>query len=237
MRYSSRCGCAAKKPKVGCRSVCRRSTSSSAVSCGAALAPSRTCCPGRHGGVDTGTAPSSATTEDGNVCSQFTCIYGRSTKSDQSPASFDQRFIAWLKAEVFLYPSLAAISLVDLFSERYREAISRRTKSCKALKDVPISFNLRCKLRGDIPSFPVSLTTSWHVGLSYIIPNSRPTRSAGTQCDNSNSRFSHALLDISNSIEWASGSLMSSKSASNSKKFSSVSNVTSQSNISEYTLA
>ncbi|MEV9638480.1 hypothetical protein ABZO35_28965, partial [Burkholderia pseudomallei] len=86
----------------------------------------------------------------------------------------------------------------------------------------------RCKLRGDIPSFPVSLTTSWHVGLSYIIPNRRPTRSAGTQCDNSNSRFSHALLDISNSIEWASGSLMSSKSASNSKKFSSVSNITSR---------
>jgi hypothetical protein len=61
--------------------VCRRFADCYAVSYGAALTPSSTCCPGRHGVAGTNTAHSSATTGDAAAYLQVLCIYGCSTKS------------------------------------------------------------------------------------------------------------------------------------------------------------
>jgi hypothetical protein len=65
-----------KHLKVRCRSVCRRFADCYAVSYGAALTLSSTCCPGRHGVAGTNTAHSSATTGDAAAYRQFPYIYG-----------------------------------------------------------------------------------------------------------------------------------------------------------------
>ena len=68
-----------KHLKIRCRSVCRRSAGYCAASYGAALTPSSTCWPGRHGGAGTSTAPSSVTTGAAAAYLLLCFIYGCST--------------------------------------------------------------------------------------------------------------------------------------------------------------
>jgi len=72
-----------KHLKVRCLSVCRRFADCYAVSYGAALIQSSTCCRGPHGGAGISTAPCSVITGAEAAYRQFPYIYGCSTKPQE----------------------------------------------------------------------------------------------------------------------------------------------------------